>query len=230
VAAPICVICTLMPAVDQAHIPGRMFFADPLPDNLITVPSCKGCNAGVKRDEEYLRVFLMALRGHTPGQAIEDVRTRVMRQLNYQQGLRRHFLNNSELRPEADEDGAVTQALHTRPDSTRLSHVLSNYARGLHAWSTGMPAPPDALLSIERVFHMQTRPADYWKPMLAARDFAAAGMITTRGMGGEFRLAFRELQAGDLLSAMVMEFWSSFAYVALVCRPEANPARIALPF
>jgi hypothetical protein len=190
VAAQICVICTLMTAVDQAHIPGRMFFADPLPDNLITVPSCKGCNDGVKRAEAYLRVFLTALRGHTPGQAIEDVRARVMRQLNFQQGLRRHFLNNSELRPEVDEDGAVTQALHTRPDSARLSHVLSNYARGLHAWSTGMPAPPDALLSIERVFHMQTRAADYWEPMLAARDFAAAGVITTRGTGGEFRLAF----------------------------------------
>jgi hypothetical protein len=71
-----------------------MFFADPLPDNLITVPTCKACNAGVKHDEEYLRVFLTALRGHTPGQAIEDVRARVMRQLEYQPGLRRHFLNN----------------------------------------------------------------------------------------------------------------------------------------
>ena len=217
-----------MPAVDQAHIPGRMFFADPLPDNLITVPSCKGCNAGVKRDEEYLRVFLTALRGHTPGQAIEDVRARVM-QLDYRQGLRRHFLNSSELRPEADEDGAVNLALHTRPDSTRLRHVLSNYARGFHAWSTGLPAPPDAILSIERVFHMQTRPADYWEPILAARDFAIMG-VTTRGMSGEFRLAFREMKTADLLSAMVMEFWGSFAYVALVCRPGASPARIALPF
>jgi hypothetical protein len=64
----------------------------------------------------------------------------------------------------------------------------------------------------------------------AARDFAAAGTVTARGAAGEFRLAFRELRAGDLLSAMVMEFWASFAYVALVCRPGANPARIALPF
>ncbi len=229
-AAQVCVICTAAPAVEQAHIPGRMFFADPLPDNLITVPTCKACNAGVKHDEEYLRVFLTALRGHTPGQAIQDVHARVMRQLDHRPGLRRHFLNNSELRPEADEDGAVTLALHTRPDSGRLRHVLSNYARGLHAWSTGTPAPPDALLSIERIFHMQTRPAEYWEPMLAARDFVAAGTVTARGAGGEFRVAFRELRAGDLLSAMVMEFWASFAYVALVCRPGANPARIALPF
>lgn len=229
-AAQFCVICTARPAVDQAHIPGRMFFADPLPDNLITVPTCKPCNAGVKGNEEYLRAFLTALRGHTPGQAIEAVRARVMRQLDYQPGLRRHFVNNSELRPEADDDGAVTQALHTRPDSARLKHVLSNYARGLHAWSTGTPAPPEALLSIERIFHMQTRPAEYWEPMLAARDFAAAGVITVRGTRGEFRLAFRELRAGDLLSAMVIEFWASFAYVALVCRPGANPVRIALPF
>jgi hypothetical protein len=38
------------------------------------------------------------------------------------------------------------------------------------------------------------------------------------------------VKTADLLSAMVMEFWGSFAYVALVCRPGANPARIALPF
>ena len=132
-AAQICVICTAAPAVDQAHIPGRMFFADPLPDNLITVPTCKACNAGVKHDEEYLRVFLMALRGHTPGQAIEDVRTRVMRQLNYQQGLRRHFLNNSELRPEADEDGAVTtgfaHASGQRPPQSRAVELRARAAR-----------------------------------------------------------------------------------------------------
>jgi hypothetical protein len=150
--------------------------------------------------------FLAALRGHTPGRAIEDVRARVMRQLDHQPGLRRHFLNTSQLRPEVDEDGAVTQALHTRPDSARLNHVLSNYARGLHAWSTGTSAPPNALLSIERIFHMQTRSSDYWEPILAARDFAATGTIMARGVGGEFRLAFRELRAADLLSAML---WNS---------------------
>ena len=60
-APQVSVICTAAPAVEQAHIPGRMFFADPLPDNFITVPTCKACNAGVKHDEEYLRADLKIL-------------------------------------------------------------------------------------------------------------------------------------------------------------------------
>lgn len=229
-ASETCVICTVAAAVSQAHIPGRMFFDTPLPDNLITVPSCKDCNGGVKNDEEYLRAFLLALRGDVSGAAIESVRGRVTRQLGYQPLLRQRFLEASELRSETGVDGAVALGLHTAPDSARLRNVLSNYARALHFWCTGTVAPPDALLSIERVFHRQTRPPEYWAPILAALDFATAGTVTTRGATGEFRLSFRELRRADLLSAMVIEFYRSFAYVALICRPGTNPDAIRLPF
>lgn len=226
----ICVVCAATPAVDQAHVPGRMFFHDPLPDNLITVPACTGCNAGIKNDEEYLRVFLAALRGDAPGEAIEGVRGRVMRQLDYQPGLRRKLQNASEVRPETADNGATALGVHTSPDSPRLRAVLSNYARALHFWSTGAVAPPDALLSIERVFHRQTRPDEYWAPILAALDFATAGTVTSRGTHDEFRLSFRELRQADLLSALVIEFYRSFAYVVLICRPGTNLEAIGLPF
>jgi hypothetical protein len=207
-----------------------MFFDAPLPDNLITVPSCNGCNAGVKNDEEYLRAFLMALRGHVPGEAIESVRGRVKRQFDYQPRLRQRFLDASELWPEIAPNGGIELELHTSPDSLRLRSVLSNYARALHFWSTRALAPPDALLSIERVFHRQTRPLEYWAPILAALDFASAGTVSSRGATGEFRLSFRALRQADLLSAMVIEFYRSFAYVVLICRPGTNPEAIRLPF
>ena len=177
-----------------------------------------------------MRAFLVALRGEEPGEAIDGVRKRVMRQLDHRGGLRRVLQRNSEFRPETLVDGTVALGVHTGPDSARLMNVLSNYARGLHYWSVGEVVPPDAVLSIERLFHRQTRPAAYWEPMLAAADVAAGGRTVTRGTSDEFRLRFRELHQGDLLSVAVLHFYNSFPYVALICRPGTDPAAMRLPF
>jgi hypothetical protein len=76
-----CVLCTLVPATTAEHIPAKLFFDKPLPDNLITVPACAPCNNGSQRDDEYLRAFVMLLRDSQPSQAIERVRERTVRHL-----------------------------------------------------------------------------------------------------------------------------------------------------
>ena len=83
--------------------------------------------------------------------------------------LRRVLQQASEFRMAAQTaDGQPVLGLFTRPDSARLMNVLKKYARGLHFWSTGAILPSDAPPSIERIFNMETRPADYWEPLLAA--------------------------------------------------------------
>src|SRR5262245_57848612 len=59
----LCIYCLTRPAKNNEHVVASCFFTRPLPPQMITVPSCRGCNAGrndggvrdLNLDEEYMR-------------------------------------------------------------------------------------------------------------------------------------------------------------------------------
>jgi hypothetical protein len=173
----------------------------------------------------------MLLRGHTPSPAIENVRARTVRQLDREPRLRAGFQETSEMRWESGPDGQPIVGLFTKPNRARLWKVLTKYTRGLHFWSTGTILPIDAPPSIERIFNRETRPADYWEPLLAAAEYARSGTVITIGALKEFRYSFRAIDKGDGLSAMVLDFYQSFPYVAMMMKPGTDFTRpMRLPF
>jgi hypothetical protein len=56
----LCVYCRLRDAVTDDHVPPKNLFGKPRP-TLVTVPSCKECNVGASKDDEYFGNML-ALR------------------------------------------------------------------------------------------------------------------------------------------------------------------------
>jgi hypothetical protein len=231
-ASDICVLCAQAPATSVEHIPAQLFFDRPLPSNLITVPACLACNQGSQHDDEYLRAFMMLLRDSAPSEPMEKVRARTYRQLHREGygGLRKSFQEASELRWETGPDGLPVIGLFTKPDSDRLMNVMTKYTRGLHFWSTGDVLSVESRPSIERIFNMAARPRDYWEPLLAAATYARAGAVTTIGGSEQFQLAFRPVDAGDCISVMVLDFYRSFPYVAMMLKPGTDPEHVRLPF
>jgi hypothetical protein len=53
-----CAYCGVTPADTVDHIPPKLFFAAPYPDNLLTVPACKACNKSFQTDDEYTRFIV----------------------------------------------------------------------------------------------------------------------------------------------------------------------------
>jgi hypothetical protein len=51
----LCAYCGLAPSETVDHIPPKLFFAPPYPNNLLTVPACKACNKSFQSDDEYTR-------------------------------------------------------------------------------------------------------------------------------------------------------------------------------
>ncbi|MEK7263824.1 MAG: hypothetical protein AAB071_04865 [Bacteroidota bacterium] len=51
-----CFLCNSTDDITDDHIPPKNIFKPPLPNNLITVASCKKCNNSYSKDEEYFRV------------------------------------------------------------------------------------------------------------------------------------------------------------------------------
>ena len=54
----VCVYCGSTKALTDDHIPPKALFAKPRPSNLITGRSCRKCNEGASKDDEYFRLML----------------------------------------------------------------------------------------------------------------------------------------------------------------------------
>ena len=53
-----CVYCGSQRQLTRDHIPPKNLFPKPLPSNLVTLPCCRGCNAGASKDDEYFRFLV----------------------------------------------------------------------------------------------------------------------------------------------------------------------------
>ena len=56
-----CIYCGKEIATERDHVPPKCLFPKPPPPNVITVPSCKGCNHSLSKDEEYFRAIVSQL-------------------------------------------------------------------------------------------------------------------------------------------------------------------------
>jgi hypothetical protein len=68
-----CAFCGATENVTDDHVPPKCLFAKPKPSNLITVPSCRNCNAGSGQDDTYFRdtlIFWDATRDHPVSQKL----------------------------------------------------------------------------------------------------------------------------------------------------------------
>ena len=66
---------------------------------------------------------------------------------------------------------------------------------------------------------------------MAAADYARSGTVITIGVHAEFQYSFRAIDKGDALSTIVLDFYQSFPYVAMMMKPGTEFARpVRLPF
>src|SRR5262245_54562050 len=80
-----CVFCGAEPET-RDHVASRVLLDDPLPDDPPLVDSCRACNGGFSRDEEYLACLLdCVITGSTDPAAVR--REKVRRSLLHSPGL-----------------------------------------------------------------------------------------------------------------------------------------------
>ena len=73
-----CVFCGDPPTTCE-HAASRVFLDDPLPDDLPTVGSCRQCNSGFSRDEEYLACLIdCVITGSTDPDKVKRAKVRAL--------------------------------------------------------------------------------------------------------------------------------------------------------
>ena len=76
-----CVFCREPSISTRDHVPPKGLFAEPRPQNLITVPACKECNGGANLDDEFMQRFAMA-QGTETNEDANVVGQTVLRAMN----------------------------------------------------------------------------------------------------------------------------------------------------
>lgn len=118
-----CVYCPQKGTTNDHVIP-RCLLEKPYPPNLLSVPSCRTCNAGFSQDEEYF-LAVMAKSGFVPSLMSKvDQDGVVDRMLQKSEGLDVRLQNSMSV----GEDGRV----YFRPDETRIANVSRKIAFGLY--------------------------------------------------------------------------------------------------
>ena len=134
-----CVYCGAI-AVTRDHVPPRCFLEEPLPQNLLTVPSCRECNDAFSLDEQYLQVVIASV-GHTPElMAKVDKGGIVDRALERAPALDQRIADSLEER----SDGRVW----LNPERQRILRIVEKIAYGLFVCRYGRRFSLEAFSSL----------------------------------------------------------------------------------
>ena len=108
------------------HVPPKIFLDKPYPDDLITVPSCRGCNSDSSDDEQYVASLIeVVVCGTTDPRVLE--RHKISKTLEHRPRLREKLARAATV-----DNSAYT----VRPELERVNLVLEKIARGLWRFDT----------------------------------------------------------------------------------------------
>jgi hypothetical protein len=132
---PRCVYCG-NPASTGDHVPPKALLARPLPNNLLKVRSCVGCNRGASLDEQYFLVLVgqistspLIAEKLAPGGQID-------RTLSRSPALEERLLQALSV---DEESGRI----HIQPEHERVQRVVRKIAIGLFVLRYGWAPSPD---------------------------------------------------------------------------------------
>jgi len=136
-----CIYCGA-PAASVDHIPPRSLFAKSNRNNLIRVPSCRSCNNGFSKDDEYWQ-WAFALREESAEHPdIEHIRLGVDRAISMPEklGLVKALWRSMEV--EIDKDTQSTIHTYTISDE-RITQFFTRLIKALYYHERGSRLPDD---------------------------------------------------------------------------------------
>lgn len=145
----VCVYCGSKNNLTKDHIPPKSLFAKPLPGDLITVPSCRRCNRGASKDDEYFRLVLVPRRDVGDHPEAIQVWDKVIRSFQYPEAKKftRSFLSGVSSFFFENEQGFIEPGGSYTVDHRRLGRVASRIVKGLFWKETGERLPDSCEVS-----------------------------------------------------------------------------------
>jgi hypothetical protein len=145
-----CVYCGKVARLTPDHVPPKNLFLTPRPSNLITVPSCEGCNGGASKDDEYFKNMIMLRQDVGNHSEATQLLSEVMASLRRpeQAKFTRSMLTGMtpvELTTPAGVYIGKTMAINVKLD--RVRRVLNRTVRGLFYHERKQRLPTNCIVS-----------------------------------------------------------------------------------
>lgn len=138
----LCRFCGVNPATSSGHVIGAQFFASDLRSGLPRIDACQGCNNGMAKHEDYVRLLVVGTCDHPEVVRLKE--TELATSLSKDKGLAALAIQMLRRRNVLLPSGIVLPyALTMDLDWGRLTIVLDNMVRGLYWRRTGSCLPRD---------------------------------------------------------------------------------------
>ncbi len=135
-----CIYCAGKAGETRDHVPPRSLLRKPYPPDLLTVPSCRECNAGFSKDEDYFRLIAVGIYCQTQ-KADELFDGAISRSMDRNKNMEDLLFIDS-LR---EAGGSVIVDL----EYARIYRVAEKIARGLRYVHVGEAHPPGQRFDVD---------------------------------------------------------------------------------
>lgn len=208
-----CVHCGRTDYISDDHLPPQSLFPAPRPNNLITVPSCDGCNGGSSKDDEYFRLWLVSrdnAKGHLARDAVFPTMLRSLRR-RAAAGFAKAFWSKLEPRERVTPSGiyADTGFLYEF-DGRRIDKVAARITRRLLFHEKGYRLPDTHTVQPICLFRL-----DDFEPELrqGVKEFVTALLASSpRSIGTVFRYWWLQSPDGPHRSVWLFEFYGRLEF------------------
>jgi hypothetical protein len=221
----VCVYCGSAKSLTDDHIPPKTLFPKPRPSNLITVRSCRKCNEGASKDDEYFRLVITMRYDTGDHPAVQQILPSIYRSLEKpaKKGFQQALFNNMADMDIVSGGGIYLGTAHGYDvNLARLDRVAARIVTGLYYHEFGKRLPSD--------FHVTAYSADGLNNVEAgvkSRVFSIFEKITRNPPhiigDGVFAYWFQQVQDRDTTSAWVLAFYERVGFLAFVT-PNSNAA------
>ncbi|MBI2470240.1 MAG: hypothetical protein HYV59_03235 [Planctomycetes bacterium] len=218
----VCVYCGSTKALTDDHIPPKTLFPKPRPSNLITVRSCRACNEGASKDDEYFRLMISMRHDTGDHPAVKKILPTIYRSLQKptKKGFQQALFNSM---GDLDIVSGGNIYLGTAPgydvDLRRLDRVAARITAGLYFYEFGNRVPGNL-----HVTAYSTSGLDNVNSDAKARVFNIFNKVTRNQprVFGEnvFAYWFQQVQGHDTMSAWVLAFYERVEFLCLVTPNE----------
>lgn len=201
----VCYRCGKPGATTRDHVFPAALFHKPRPSNLIRVPACQPCNAGLQEDEQYFRFFTLLGRNYYNPAARrlwnEGMRPYIRRSPRFAVRLLRNIQRLEVRTPGGIYLGRVEAH---RAEDARIDRVIEKIVRGLYYHRTREPLG-DVQFTI-RLFDQVAVPED-------VRNLVLAFPLDAVGEAVSYRFGYAKDDPRHTVTAM--RFYESGIFVTL---------------
>lgn len=221
-----CLYCGSTEALSDDHVPPKALFPNPRPSNLITVRSCRACNEGASKDDEYFRLVISMRHDTGDHRAVTQVLPALYRSLQKpaKKGFQQALLNSIREMDIVTSGGIYCGTVSGYDvNLARLSRVATRITTGLFYHEFGKRLPSGYHVSAHLVDWLidvggdvKTRVIELFKEVVRNPPHIIGD--------GVFAYWFQHARDHDAVSVWVLVFYERVAFLCWIT-PKDTGAR-----